>query len=136
MPVATLFSGTTRGIAFHDIQLRFGGVAFGAVRQLSGQSHRLKRRFADDQVACFLRCVAGARGCQTFLHNRFACRGVVLEEAGEGVAHYLLNIGLYLGIHQLYLSLAFKLRIRVLDTDNCCHAFAGVIAAKVAISVF
>jgi len=59
----------------------------------------------------------------------------LFEEAGESIAHDLLDVGLNFRIHQFDFGLALELRVGMFDADDGGHAFARVVAAEIAVRV-
>ena len=129
------FRRAARGIALHDEDLRAGGVALAAVGQLAGQRRAVERALALHQVTGAPRCVAGPRGGQALLDHAAALAGVAVEVLAQGLSGGRLDQPLDLGVAQLGLGLALKLRLSQLDADHRREALAGVLAADVGVPV-
>ena len=83
VPVASLLGRAACRVTFHDVELRLGRVALGAVGQLTGQGQQLKRRLADDQVARLARRIPRAGGGEAFGNDRLGCLRIFFQEGTE-----------------------------------------------------
>ena len=101
-----------------------------AVSKLPGQAGGVKSPFPPGEVASFARGFAGAVGVDRFLYDLFRHGRIHLKVSAQFVVderdHGALNVAV-----EFALSLAFKLRLRELDTHNSGEAFADIIAAEV-----
>src|SRR5271157_1847776 len=128
MTIASLLGRATSAVTLDDIELGFGSIAFRAVRQLAGQGQAFQSRFANNQVAGFTGSITGTRRGQAFLNDRFCGGRVFFQESVKNFADNLLDIGLHFRIHQLDLSLAFKLWVRMFDTDYGSKTLTGIVS--------
>jgi hypothetical protein len=98
---------------------------------LPGKAAPSRAPFADNVVAGGAGGLAGAGGQQGLIDD-FAgdARGALLGNK-KPLVHNLLHVTANFWIAQLVLGLAFKLRVRELNQNNGCQAFAGVLAGQV-----
>ncbi len=133
--VASLLGGAAGGFTFDQEQFATVRIALGAVGEFAGKTAAIQSAFATREIAGFARCFAGTRGFNRFVDDLARHRRVLLKERAQALVDECLhgagNVGIQLGF-----GLAFKLRLRQLDTDHGHQAFTNVVTRKVFFYIF
>ena len=116
-----------------DEDFTLGGVALGAVGQLSGQRRGLQRRLAAGQVAGLAGGLPGAGGGEALVQHGTGRRGVLLQVGGQLLADHGIHQRADLAVAQLGLGLALELGLHQLDGHDGGQALAHVVAGQVGV---
>ncbi|MCY1394010.1 hypothetical protein D9M71_89230 [compost metagenome] len=127
LAVAALLGRATRGVTLHDVQFGEGGILLLAVGELAGQAGDIQRALAAGHFAGLARGFAGTGGVDHLADHGLGFVGVLQQEVGEVLAHFLFHRGLHLGGDQLVLGLRAEFRVRHLHRDDRSQAFTGIV---------
>src|SRR5207302_11169237 len=109
-PVTAHLGRPAGRVSLDDVQLTQGGVALGAVGELSRQRGRLQQRLALHQVARPPRSLARPRCRERLLDDPAAFRGILIEELAKPLGEDRRYLALHLRVAELGLGLTLELR--------------------------
>ena len=127
--------GTACRIALDDEDFGAAGVFFAAVCQLAGHPAGLQCALAAHQFAGLFGSGAGPGGLGGLFKDGLCHAGVLLKEFHQLGVDHVGNKGADLGIAQLCLGLALKLRLLQLDRDHADQALAHVRTGQVLVLI-
>src|SRR5205823_1354507 len=130
LAITPLLGRTAGGVAFDKIELAQRRIAFLAIGELAGKTHRVEHALAPREFAGLTRRLAGARGVDNLAANYFRVVRVFEHEIGELGAYDFLHHRHHLGGNKLVLRLRTELRLRHLDAQHAAEAFAHVVAGR------
>ena len=126
---AAALGAAAGGIALDEVQFAAFNVAAGAIAEFAGQSAAAQRAFAfADQHAGLARALAGLGGQLPLLGDDAGRLRVLLQVAGQVVAHRRVDDPLDLAVAQLGLRLALELRLGHAKRDDRGESLAAIVA--------
>ena len=115
--VAALDGGACGGIALDDVDLAEAGVALVAVLELVRHLPGLKPGLAADGISCLSCRLAGTVCHEGLVEDGLGDLGVLLKIGGELVVDQIVHQGADIGVAELLLGLALKLRLGVMTAE-------------------
>ncbi len=132
--VASLLGRAAGGVSFNDVNLAQGGILFGAVGQVAGQTAAAQRALAHG-FAGLAGGLAGARGVEALVDDALGQALGRLKGHLEVVADDFLHDAVNFTVRELGLGLTLEARLGHLDRDDRRQALAHVVAGDARVLV-
>ena len=133
--VAALLGGAACGITLDEVDLGLLRIFDGAVGELARQARHLEGVLAARELACLAGGFARTGGHDGLLDDALRDGRVLVEVLGEALRDDRVDDAADLGVAELRLRLALKLRLADLEADDTGQALAHIVAREVGVLV-
>ena len=133
--VAALLGGAACGITLDEVDLGLLRIFDGAVGELARQARHLEGVLAARELACLAGGFARTGGHDGLLDDALRDGWVLIEVLGEALRDDRVDDAADLGIAELRLRLALKLRLADLEADDTGQALAHIVAREIGVLV-
>ena len=134
-PGSCRLGGPACGISLNDKDLAVFTVLVRTVGQLAGKTQSVQSALSARQISCLSCRGSGSLGHNGLLDDDLADLRMLLQIDRKALAQQTLDSASCLGIAQLLLRLAFKLRLADLDRYDRCETFTDVITGQILFTV-
>ena len=134
--VTTGLSGTTCGVSLDKEKFALSCIFRYAVRQFTGQTTTGERRLTENGLTCVTGCDTRLSSENDFLYDLLRIIRVLLEVVLQRLSYCTRNHTGYLGVTELGLRLALKLRLSHFDGDDRRQTLTEIVRIDGRVTVF